>query len=51
MDAHLVSLVDAIDKLWTRGAPRETDCGGVDSLCLDVPRWDRGHLKREDLRR
>lgn len=49
MDAHLVSLVDSIDELWAWSTPCETDCGGVDSLRLDVPWWDRGHLKREDL--
>lgn len=39
MMAHLVALVDAVDKLRAWSAPREANCGGVDGLCLHVPWW------------
>lgn len=49
--SHLISLVDSIDKLRTRGTPGKTHRGGVDSLALYISWWHSGHWSRETERR
>lgn len=44
--AHLISLVDSIDKLRAWGTPGKTHRGGVDSLGLYISWWHSGHWSR-----